>query len=1020
MEFRILGPLDVLAGDGPVPVGGGRQKALLALLVLHRNETVATDRIIEALWPGAAPTTANKVVQNHVSQLRRVFDEGRLQTTAAGYALRIDDGELDLDRFEALLAEGRTRLGRGELQEAAESLREALDLWRGPPLADLSYEPFAQADIARLEERRLTALEERIEADLALGSQSDLVAELEALVARHPLRERLRGQLMLALYRTGRQGEALQAYQDARRTLVDELGIEPGQALQRLHSAMLQQDPALDGPPRPEDDSPSAASARRDRLTGARLLAAGGLLLAVAAATALAVELTDGGSEASLAAIAGNAVGVIDPETNAVTGQVPVGGTPTSISVGEGAVWVLNADDQTISRIEPETRAVETFATGSSPSDLVAGEGALWVGKAGRATSLVAPPVAVAVAKIDPELRGARGSVALPAARGSVHNLAEDHLAVGAGSVWAVNPDFSVSRIDPRSRRLTVIRGVRALAITASAQAAWVLNDDNSVSRIDPRTNRPGRRVPVAATSLTDLAAGAGALWLAAPFDGVVWRVQTVPRVVMRTIDTGAGVDHVAFGDGAVWATNSLAGTVLRIDPATNRVTARIAIGNTPRNLAVGEGAVWVTVAGGPGEAVPAASSPPAGSVEALPRSFCEPVFYGGEGAPDHLIVSDLPLQGGDAFPTLQMGEAVAYVLRQHRFRAGRFRVGYQSCDDSTPQGPDPVKCTANAKAYAANPDVIGVVGPYNSGCAFQQLPFTNRASLATVAPLVSAQDLTRPGPSAPPGTFKLLYPTGRRHFARVVADDGAQGAANALLARDLGLESVFVLHDGDLLFALPRAGAFRRAARSLSVRIAGFRQWRPDARSYADLARAVHASGADGVFLAGGLYSRGGPLVRELRLRLGPQAVLMAPEFLPVASFFDEAGQAARGVYISLPGRVSEGLPARGRAFMREFAGTQPATVRRAAVYAAQATEALLAAVARSDGTRASVARELFGLRLRDGLLGDLRIDETGDVSPAAITVLRARAPGGSRVIEAYEGADVVRVIQPPARLYR
>jgi len=246
MEFRILGPLEVRAGDQTISLGGGRQRALLALLILHANETVSTDRLVEELWGERAPATAAKVVQNHVSQLRRSFTDGLLVTEGSGYTLRLEPGSVDLDRFEQLLGEGRGALAGGDPEQASGLLREALALWRGPPLADFAFEPFAQTEIARLEERRLAALEERIEADLALGRHADLVGELEALVKEHPLRERLRSQLMLCLYRSGRQAEALEVYQAGRTALVEELGIEPGRPLRELHQAILQQDPALD------------------------------------------------------------------------------------------------------------------------------------------------------------------------------------------------------------------------------------------------------------------------------------------------------------------------------------------------------------------------------------------------------------------------------------------------------------------------------------------------------------------------------------------------------------------------------------------------------------------------------------------------------------------------------------------------------------------------------------------------------------------------------------------------------
>lgn len=245
MEFRVLGPLEVLDGDCVLPVRGGRRRALLALLLMHANEVVPVDRLIDELWGERAPPTAVKIVQVYVSDLRKALGGSVLVTRAPGYVLRAEAEQVDARRFERLLGQARSLLARGAAEDASQTLRAALALWRGPALVDFSFESFAQPEIARLEDLRLAALEERIEADLQLGRQTDLVPELETLAVRFPLRERLRAQLMLALYRSGRQGEALHVYQDTRRTLVEELGIEPGQALQQLERRILRQDESL-------------------------------------------------------------------------------------------------------------------------------------------------------------------------------------------------------------------------------------------------------------------------------------------------------------------------------------------------------------------------------------------------------------------------------------------------------------------------------------------------------------------------------------------------------------------------------------------------------------------------------------------------------------------------------------------------------------------------------------------------------------------------------------------------------
>jgi DNA-binding SARP family transcriptional activator len=262
MQFHVLGPLEVVRQGRALHLATGKQRMLLAVLLLHANEVVSTDRLIDVLWGERAPATSPKIVQGYVSRLRKLLDgepeplaragdprgEGILLTRSPGYVLRIEYGQLDADRFAALLAKGREVLAAGAPLEASTLLHEALGLWRGPPLAEFAFESFAQDEIARLEELHLAALEERVEADLALGRHKDLVAELEAFVSRHPLRERFRGQLMVALYRCGRQADALQVYHETRRVLVDELGLEPSRAIVDLEQAILRHDPTLDPP----------------------------------------------------------------------------------------------------------------------------------------------------------------------------------------------------------------------------------------------------------------------------------------------------------------------------------------------------------------------------------------------------------------------------------------------------------------------------------------------------------------------------------------------------------------------------------------------------------------------------------------------------------------------------------------------------------------------------------------------------------------------------------------------------
>src|SRR6478609_1789205 len=282
MEFKILGPLEVWAGDTDVTCRGAKQRLLLSVLLLNANEVVSSDRLVDVLW-GDAPPETSKALQMHVSQLRKSLEPGLLVTRSPGYELRIAPGDVDAQRFEAAVDEGRAALSAGRPADARRILQDALALWRGPPFADLTFEECLQGDIARLQELRMAALEARIEAGLALGSHGDAIVELERLVAAHPTRERFRAQLMVALYRSGRQADALEVYRDTRAALVEELGIEPGRDLQELEARILAQDASLDPP----------AAAEADRLIGRereltqllplvdRALAGGGGLLLV-------------------------------------------------------------------------------------------------------------------------------------------------------------------------------------------------------------------------------------------------------------------------------------------------------------------------------------------------------------------------------------------------------------------------------------------------------------------------------------------------------------------------------------------------------------------------------------------------------------------------------------------------------------------------------------------------------------------------------------------------------------------
>jgi branched-chain amino acid transport system substrate-binding protein len=549
-------------------------------------------------------------------------------------------------------------------------------------------------------------------------------------------------------------------------------------------------------------------------------------------------------------------------------------------------------------------------------------------------------------------------------------------------------------------------------AIAAGREGVWVVGDTAvSVTRIDPRTNRPGQTVEVGASFLSDIALGAGSVWASAPEDGVVWRIERRPQPITRTISVGKGAATISFADGALWVANFLDDTVSRIDPATNAVTQTTTLPGTLQGIAAVEGRVWVSVVGtGPG---------------VLPSSACARIESGGR-EPDVLIASDLPLRGEASPITHSMSAAILFILRSHGFRAGEHTVGYQSCDDSTSQTGrfEFFKCGSNAKAYAGAKRLVGLIGTYNSGCATIELPIVNRASagpLAMISPANTYVGLTRAGPGTEPGHPKALYPTGVRNYTRVTPADDFQGAAHAILAKQLGLRSAYVLEGGED-YGTALAHSFVTASRKLGIDIAGSGAWDPRARTYAGLANRVARSGADGVFLPGYLFFNGGEVVKALRARLGPDFVLMTGDaFIPVDELFKQAGRDALGMYVSSTFAAPDRLSPAGRKFARDFAPTQPGgSIAPYVLESAQAAEVLFEAIARSDGTRASVLKEMRELEVRDGILGSFRFDANGDRTPGAVTIYRVtgETPRGADLPSQLQGAVVDRVVSVPSEL--
>jgi branched-chain amino acid transport system substrate-binding protein len=519
------------------------------------------------------------------------------------------------------------------------------------------------------------------------------------------------------------------------------------------------------------------------------------------------------------------------------------------------------------------------------------------------------------------------------------------------------------------------------------------------------------------------LAVSSDAVWVSSSVDGVLWRTVIAPVLRTGSVSVGSGAGDIAVDGGRVWVANPLQGRLTEVDARTNSVTRTIDVGGVPRSLAASGGRVWVAVS----DAAAPTTTSTAGGVDALPGGVCGPVVYGGDGRPDLLVVSDLPLQGGVQVSATQMTQAIQFSFRRRGFRAGRFRVAYQSCDDSIARTGlfDEARCASNARMYAADSDVVGVIGPLNSPCAVAGLPTLNRAPggpLAIVSPLNSYLGLTRVGPGAPRGELASLYPTGTRNYLRVFPTDDVQAAALAVFARSLGGKRVVLVDDGDPGYGGALASAFKRAARKIGLGIPLRTHWNPAARSYRNLAGEISRARGDVVVLSGLLDNNGARVIRDIRARMGRNVPILATDgFTPLPLLFEQAGSAAEGVYVSLSGLTIQKLSAPGRRFAREFSATQPGVeLEPSAIYAAQAAEVMLDAIARSDGTRPSIVSRLFATKIRDGLVGAVGFDAAGDITQAPITILRAERSKVPPSSGGFEDAVVETMIRPSTSLVR
>ena len=394
-----------------------------------------------------------------------------------------------------------------------------------------------------------------------------------------------------------------------------------------------------------------------------------------------------------------------------------------------------------------------------------------------------------------------------------------------------------------------------------------------------------------------------------------------------------------------------------------------------------------------------------------LPASSCSAIQ---NASGNLLIASDLPLQGSGRTQTAQMTRALKFIFSQHGWKAGKYTIAYQSCDDSTAQAGkwDSGKASANANAYAQNSSVVGVIGTFNSGAAEIEIPILNRAPngpIAMVSPANTYVGLTHGGPGTAAGEPGKYYPTGKRNYARVVAADDYQGAADAILAKSLGVKKVYILNDKEA-YGLGVATNFKNAAKKLGLSVAGFTAWDGKATSYEALAVKIKSSGAQGVFVGGLVCENGGKLLKDIASGAPGVKIMLPDGFTPISAVVQQGGAAAEGATVSVAGLPNTALKGAGAKFVKDFTKADKREPDPYSVYAAQAAEAIVAAIGASNGTRSDVTKKLFQLNLKNSILGAMRFNANGDVTANPVTIYKIK--GGK--------STTLRVIVPPNSLVK
>jgi YVTN family beta-propeller protein len=544
LSLGMLGPLAVERSGEPVPLGGRQQRAVLAFLLTRGGTPAGVSVLADALWGDRVPVGSAQTVQTYVSHLRDALEPGRdktglsryIRTERNGYRLVLDGDRVDAVEFEARVTRGLSLLERADFEAGKAALTAGLGLWRGEVLADLADYGFVPPVAARYAELRAAATEALIDARLGLGEHRSLIPELDALIAADQLRERLHGQRMLALYRAGRQSDALTGYRTLHGLLDEELGIEPSRPIQQLHASILAQDPALDwNPPGPVPEAAAGRASparRRRRLVWA---AAGTALLVAVTITTMVVRTA---TRSTLAALPANGIGVLHSD-GTMTDGLPTGVVPEAIAYGAGSLWVANRTDNTVVRVDPRHHRIEqTIPVPDTPTALTVTGRDVWVA--------------------------------------------------------SFNAD-KVSRISADSNQVvrTIAVGTRPAAIVGDETGVWVANSgDNTIQRIDPTTGEADSAIGVG-NGPDGLALDGKTLWVANARDNTVTHLTTTGTEASAGVTVGSGPRGVLLAAGSVWVANSLSQSVSRIDPVTNNVTT-LRIGDGPAALAATTSTIWV------------------------------------------------------------------------------------------------------------------------------------------------------------------------------------------------------------------------------------------------------------------------------------------------------------------------------------------------------------------------------------------------------------------------------------------